>query len=170
MSHIYWTIILTYYFLLFELTKQQIINNPIISNKIYNQIDYIIILQNDIVKTSTSQSLTIKKDFIKLFFNSYIFTDSLFLCKDESNNYILVLKNKYYNIKLSSEDEIEKVLSKKSLNSGNKYLGYITCSYSIITTLSRGTLLCPTDFNEIIIFGKSGTQIIFFYLLSRKYK
>ena len=169
MSHIYWIFILTNYFLLFELTKQQIINNPIISYKEFNEIDYILILQNDTIKTTSSQSLTIKKDFIKLFFNSYIFTDSLFLCKDESNNYILVVKDKYYKIQLSSENDIEKILSQKSLNSNNKYLGYITCSKSTRTALSLGTYLCDTDSNEIIIYGISGKYIVFYSLKENKY-
>ena len=169
MSYIYWIIILSCYILLFGVSKQEIIYNPIISDKEYNQINYILIIQNNTVKTTSSQTLNIKKDFDKLFYNSYIFTHSLFLCKDESSNYILLVNNKYFRIKLSSEKEIEKVLSKKNLNSGNEYLGYITCSKSNKAPLSFGTNLCPTDLNEIIIYGKSGNKLVFYYVLEDKY-
>ena len=169
MSYIYWIIILNCCILLFGVSKQEIIYNPIISDKEYNQINYILILQNNTVKTTSSQTLNIKKDFVKLFYNSYIFTHSLFLCKDESNNYILLVNNKYFRIKLSSENEIEKILSKKNLNTGNEYLGYITCSKSNKATLSLGRNLCPTDLNEIIIYGKSGNKLVFYYILEDKY-
>lgn len=169
MSYLYLLIILNYCFLLLALSKQEIINNLIISNKEFNEINYILILQNDTVKTASSQSLAIKKDFIKLFYQSYIFTDTLFLCKDESNNFILVVKDKYYSIKLSSENEIQQVISQKSLNSKYKYLGYITCSKSKSTTLSLRTYLCDTNSNETIIYGKSGNNIVFYVLSENKY-
>ena len=77
MSYKCWIIFLACHFVLFELSKQQIINNPIISDKEFNEVDYILILQNDELQT-TSQSLTIKKDFVKLFYQSYIFTNFLY--------------------------------------------------------------------------------------------
>ena len=165
MSYIYLLIILNYCFLLLELSKQEIINNLIISNKEFNEINYILILQNDTVKTASSQSLAIKKDFIKLFYQSYIFTDTLFLCKDESNNFILVVKDKYYSIKLSSENEIQKVISQKSLNSKYKYLGYITCSKSKSTTLSLRTYLYPL-YKFIILFSLSLFSFVLLLLLT----
>ena len=82
---------------------------------------------------------------------------------------IFFWSKKYFRIKLSSENEIEKVLSKKNLNTGNEYLGYITCSKSNKATLSLGRNLCPTDLNEIIIYGKSGNKLVFYYILEDKY-
>ena len=166
MSYIYSIIILNCYVFMFVLSNPQIINNPIKSDKESNEINYILILQSNTVYTTSSQSLSIKKDFVRFFFNSYIFTPSLFLCKDESSNYFLLVKYKYYKIELSSEKEIEKVLYKNDLNSGNKYLGYITGSQSAVAQISLGTYLCATNNNEIIIYGKSGNKKIFFYVLS----
>ena len=168
MSYKCWIIFLACHFVLFELSKQQIINNPIISDKEFNEVDYILILQNDTIKT-TSQSLTIKKDFVKLFYQSYIFTNSLFLCKDESNNYFLVVKDKYYKLQLSSEKEIGKVLSQKNLNPDNKYLGYIACIGSSKKYLSKTITLCSTTLNEIIIYGNSGNKIVLYSLKENKY-
>ena len=111
-------IILSYSSFLFVLSNQQIINNPIISDLEFNPINYILIPQNKTIKITSSLTINITNDFVKFIHESYIFSQSLFLCIDESNNFFLFLNDKYYNVELSSEKQIEKISSKKNLTEG----------------------------------------------------
>ena len=166
---IQWVIILGYYSILLAISSQQIIHNPIISDKEFNPINYILILQNNSVMTISSHTLKIQNDFIKLFHQSYIFDQPIFLCKDESNNFFLLFKDKYYNAKLSSEKEIERVSLKKYLREDIKYLGYITCIKSDSFQLSYSITLHSTKLNEILIYGKLDDEIVFYSSLKDKY-
>ena len=88
--------ILIYYSCFFSLSIQEVINNPIKTDKEFNPIDYIIIfLSNKLVRNQGYKKgldLNIIKDFPKLFLNSYIFTQSIILCEEKSNNYFLLIK------------------------------------------------------------------------------
>ena len=69
----HWIILLNYFTLLFVLSGQQIIHNPIISDKEFNPIDYILIPQDPtaLVKISSSNSITLnpESNFLKFFMN-----------------------------------------------------------------------------------------------------
>ena len=91
-------LILIYYSCFFSLSIQEVINNPIKTNKESNPIDFIIIfLPDKLTKKSDNKvsAIVIKKDFPKLFLNSSIFTQSAILCLAHSNNYCLLIKEKY---------------------------------------------------------------------------
>ena len=169
MLYKHWIIIINYSSFLFILSNQQIIHNPIISDKEFNPINYIIIPQNRKVRIKSSLTLTITYDFVKLFHESYLFSQSLFLCIDESNNFFLFLNDKYYNVELSSEKQIERISFKKNLKEGVKYLGYITCLESTYNYLNINIILYHAVQSEIIIYGQLGKKIYFYYLLKDDY-
>ena len=105
--------ILIYYSCFFSLSIQEVINNPIKTNKEFNPIDYIIIfLPNKLITNKGNKNrldFDIIKDFPKLFLNSYIFTQSIILFKDYSNNYFLLIKEKYYEVYLENDMEIKEL-------------------------------------------------------------
>ena len=104
--------ILGFYFCLFSLSFQQIINNPIKTNKELNLIDYIIIFQSDEINiklSNTTSYYKIKKDFNKLIQDSFIFSQPLILCNDQSNKNFLLLNNNYCKVELIPEIDIKTI-------------------------------------------------------------
>ena len=155
-------IILSYYAFLFVLCDQEIIQNPImISGKEFNPINYILILQNNTVKTISSKILVVKNDYIKLFHKSYIFAQPFFLCNIESNNFSILVKDKYYEVNLSNETIIEKVLLKKNLKEDIKYLGYM-----IDNELNK---VNNKNLKKIIFYGISNSSLVFYSLKNDEY-
>ena len=158
--------ILCFYFCLFSLSFQQIINNPIKTNKEFNLIDYIIIFQSDGINIKLSNSTSyykIKKDFKKLIQNSYMFSRSLILCNDQSNNNFLLLNNNYYKVELIPEINIKTIELIERLEPNFKYSGYIKAFQSNITRISIQLKLCPTLKDEIIIYGQSEQNLYFYF-------
>jgi len=142
--------IISFYFCILSFSNQQIINNPIKSNKKFNQIDYIIICnsQNAIIKR---KDYTIKEDSIKYIQNSYIISQSLILCNDVSNNKFFLLKNKYYKVNKITNFDIQAESLVKELDTGLKYLGFFKIFSSSKTQLK----------DEIVIYGTSDKKLIF---------
>ena len=162
MLWIYRIIILSYYALLFVLSNQEIIHNPIMRiDKEFNPINYILILQNNTVNTISSQKINVKNDFIKIFHKSYIFSQPLFLCNTKSNTSFILVKDKYYEVNLSKEGVIEKVLLKKNLRKDIKFLGYMI-SYEL-NRHKKGNL------EKIIFYGKSDSNLVFYSLNNDEY-
>ena len=167
----HWIILLNYFTLLFVLSGQQIIHNPIISDKEFNPIDYILIPQDPtaLVKISSSLSLNLntESNFLKIFHESYIFAQPLFFFNDESNKLFLFLEDKYYKVESSPGNEDKRFSQKKALKEGIKYLGFITCIESTYNNFPTNAY--RTYNNEIIIYGQKGEKIYFYYLLDDKY-
>ena len=157
-------LILIFYSCLFSLSIQKVINNPIKTNKESNPIDYIIIFLPDKITKKSDNKLSvidIKKDFPKLFINSYIFTQSVILCIDHSNNYFLLIKEKYYEVHLKNDDmEIKGLSLIKTLDKDVKYLGYIK-QYAFQSSFQN-------FFDEIIIYGKLKQNLIFIFMNQMK--
>ena len=167
----HWIILLNYFTLLFVLSGQQIIHNPIISDKEFNPIDYILIPKESTVKVKISSlkflTLNIESNFLKNFHESYIVAQPLFFFNDESNKLFLFLEDKYYKVELSPGNEDKRFSQKKALREGIKYLGFITCIESTYNNFPSNAY--RTYYNEIIIYGQKGGTIYFYYLLDDKY-
>ena len=164
MSDIFIINILIFFSFLLVISYQQIIYNPVISDKKFNLINYIIIPENNTRVTLPSGIAQIKNDFIHFIHESYIFANYIFLCKDESNNYFFLFNDRFFEFKLPTKNEIEKFTFTKNLNENIKYLGYITCLTSLdISLLTLNNLYFPNR-NEIIIYGQLENQICFYYL------
>ena len=78
---IQWVIILGYYSILLAISSQQIIHNPIISDKEFNPINYILILQNNSVMTISSHTLKFKMILLNYFINLIYLTNQYFYVK-----------------------------------------------------------------------------------------
>ena len=162
MLWIFRIIILSYYALLFVLSNQELIQNPImIRNKEFNPINYILILQNNKVTTIAGKEINVQNDFIKLFHKSYIFAQPLFLCNTETNTSFILVKDKYYEVNLSNEGVIEKVLRKKNLMEDIKFLGYMVVNELISHKY--------TSLKNIIFYGKLDSNLVFYSLNNDKY-
>ena len=172
MRFIYQNIILIFYALLLVSPNQIIINNPIKSNKKFNQINYVLFIKSYTeIKISRALTLYIKSDYITLFYDSYIFAQPLFIYFDKSNNYFIFIQDKYYIVELSQENEMKKenVLLEKHLKDDIRYLGYIT-ELQIIKDQSRFSEESKSTYvNEIIIYGKSGNELVFYSLSKEEY-
>ena len=59
-------------------------------------------------------------------FYSQTYNPPVFVCIDETNNYFLFTKDKYYKINFNSKFEIENMKEIKSLSKKAQYVGYIT--------------------------------------------
>ena len=166
--------ILIYQYIFFPLSLQQIINNPIKSDKEFNPIDYIIIFQSDniIIKTTNKTKIYIvEKDFDKFLLNSYIFSQSLLLCKDESNRYFFLIDNKCYNVTTKNENDIKLGELIKTFDPNIKYFGYIKAHESSSEhyySSHKNERLCSTLKDEIIIYGNSNHKIFFYYMKKNK--
>ena len=161
MLFFYRIFIISYYALIFVLSNQEIIQNPIISQKEFNPINYILVLQNKNVNTISSITLEVKNDFVELFHESYFFAQPLFLCKDESNNSFIFVKNKYYMVNLSSEGKIEKVIKKKDLDEKIKFLGFMI-NYDSNESSNMNN-------KDIMFYGKVNNLLVFYHLYFDEY-
>ena len=152
--------IINFYLSFFSFSNQQIINNPIASKKNFNPIDYIIIFQTHKVKIK-NENFIIKEDINKYFINSYIISQSLILCNDESNNNFILVENKYYQINKISEIDIQTTSLIDELDTNTKYLGFFR-----VVGSSKAQLK-----NEIVIYGILNNNLIFYYIRNGvKYK
>ena len=156
--------ILFSYFFLFIASNQQIINNPIKTNKDFNPINYIIIYESNEVHIKINNStliLTVKKDFKKLFHNSFIFSQSLELCENKLNDIFLFVNEKYYLAKRESEINIKTISIIGELDPNFKYFGYT----SALNPKNHNTNNNNLDLkNEIIIYGKLNQKMNFFFI------
>ena len=89
MKHLYILIIFFYFLIFFPFSEENILNNPIDVGVNSNPINYRIVIEDNYINGT---NYTLK------YHNSYLFTQSLFLCVDESNNTFLFAENKLYNL------------------------------------------------------------------------
>ena len=96
-------------------------------------------------------------------FYSQTYNPPVFVCIDETNNYFLFTKDKYYKIKFHSNFEIENMNEIKSLSKNAQYVGYITGNkFNEISSFSGSR--CGVEKNEIIAYGKNGKNINFYFI------
>ena len=90
--------------------------------------------------------------------NSVSFSSPYFLCEDESNNHFLFSNKDYYNINLDSN--FESIYLNKKLNIG------VTANFAgCFKHFKYNKNSEPkVEEKEIIIYGKSGTSLYFYYI------
>lgn len=170
MKIIYNIIIFLYYLYFLSFSKEEIILNPIKTNKESNEVDYIIIFKSETVEIQAEDenlSLNIKKNFVKYPHDSYLISQNLFVFITEINHNHLFLENRYYSFSFSSENEIyvPSISNKKNLisNISNiKFKDYIM-SISYLGQTIRKDVMCRIESNEIIFYGKNGQNVLFYY-------
>ena len=152
-------------------TKAEILNNPM-SNP-YSKLIYPIIFKaNDTSYNIISNGTIYTYDRLtsQLKFSSasdnFVYSPPYFLCIDESNNYFLFANYEYFKIYLDSNSEIQNFNKNKSINTDFSVFGYIkqkefqnsyNNNHNKYSRYSRGK-------NEIIIYGKKGNNIFFYYI------
>ena len=164
--------LLCYYCLLFSFSNQQMVNNPIKSNKVLNPVNYsIVYLSEDAnIDKSDGTTITLKvmKNFTK-FHDSYLINPSLYICDDEigaSNGHYVVIENRCYKISISEENEISSPQSVINMTSDVIYSNYIQAKeYNNILTMVNSS--SPVWSNEVIIYGIKNQKIFFHYLRER---
>ena len=157
-----------YYYILFYLSKEIIINNPLKLDKESNPVNYIIIYQSDtaeIQKETETVLLNIIKDFNKFIHHSYIFSQSLFIFSDESNNYYLFIEYNFFQLILSNENEIQSLSNKKTFPNNIQFMGYIKL-FEHSGEMPQIGGKCKIPQNEIVLYGKTIQNIIYFYFIS----
>ena len=164
------TIIIT---LLFNLTKQVFINNPILLSEkpnplfLYNNSKYIIFTSGESLEINRiTGEIENRYDFIN-------YSKPYILCTDESNNHFIFSKGKYYKI-LSTNTVQEISLPNIKFPDNSNYIGFIKESqYEGPNSLEEGKLsighTCQIKKNEIIIYGKKGSNNLVFSFISQAY-
>ena len=153
--------------------KGDIINNPIQINNDLEINDFIINFSTSSVRAD-SKNLVISKDLneIEYLDNLYYLSPDFILCKDQSSHYFLFSDNNYYNINPDNSKNLLGTLSfSEQLSSEVHYLGFITENYYPDNGVSYGTnanIICTITKNEIIIYGKKGSSIYFYYIKEQK--
>ena len=154
---------ITFFYFLFNfisLSNVEIINNPTKIDRRYNFVDNIILFELNGIS-----SLSIIPNLYKNFYDSYIFTQSLFFFIDESNNKYLFCENKYYALDGEYEGGILKFSSSPKIisSSYNKFLGYTKSNkYECFF------IICDYIYKDTILYGKTGENIYFYYLSDEK--
>lgn len=141
------------------------INNPRKAERENNPIDYKIIYVTKtakIQKESEELTLNLIKDIIKFTHDSYIFSQPLLVARDGNNIYYLFVEENYYRLTLSSENKIESLESKKSLSLDFQYIDFIL-SERFAGEFALAGKMSPVLGEEIILYGKSGQYINFYY-------
>ena len=159
--------ILLYFLLCILLFSEKISSNN--AYKIISDNKYPIILKNNNlyynIITSTkifiidknSNSINETKEFGD-------YNPMFFICVDESNNYFLLANYKYYKINLNSQFKIQSFTSKNiSLPKNFEYSGYIQQN-KFIEIYNTAGARCGVGKNEIIIYGKKGKYIYFYFI------
>ena len=145
-------VIINFYLCFFTISNQQIINNPNKINKQFNLIDYIITCNSQNVPID-NKNLKIKEDNNKYILNSYIISQPLILCNDESNNNFLLVENNYYRVDKITDFDIQTASLFKELNKETKYLGFFKIVRSKVQVI-----------NEIVIYGTLNKKLIFYHI------
>ena len=154
------------------IVKNQIIENPII---IYNnELKYPIIFKaNDSSYNIISYGKIYSLDGITSQFNfdlasnDFLYSPPYFLCIDESNNYFLFANNEYFKIYLDSNLNIQYMNKTLSINfDGNtEFFGYIKQNqFNQNHNYNYYYNFISIEKNEIILYGKKGSKINFYYI------
>ena len=98
-------------------SKEEFITNPKLSKKNSNPIKYMILYRPNGSRQAVEQNLK------KKYQESYIFSDSFFICTGQASNDYLLFGNKYYSIN-NKNGSIE-ISFLKRLPDNIKYIGYI---------------------------------------------
>ena len=160
-------------FILFtSFSKCQIIN-PVAITDDSNIDDYIINIESDSVQIPGEAQLTIIKDENRIIYKnkSFYLNPNFILCKDESSNYFLFMENYYYKINpnnLINEVETLKLEKHEPLPYDIKYFGFIREKYfeqSSEVSNARSNI----NQDEIILYGKKGEDIYFYYIKESYY-
>ena len=154
--------------LLFLLSKEEIINNPIkISDHpnplilhsaskilIYTSGEMIIIDKETGNIDSSTTFLTYNKPYV--------------LCNDESNYFYIYSQKKLYRINPPSGYTSISLSNSISYPTNNYFIGYMKeIEYNPPTPIKTGEI-CKIYKDEIIIYGKSSSNLIFTFLLAQK--
>ena len=143
--------IIFYYSLLFlSLSKEDMFNNPKKIELESNPIDYIIIIDEPSISSINN---------IVNYYDSYLPSQSLLLCIDESDTKFLLLENRLFSFR--GEGEHYSFTYVKNIYSDVKYTGYITFNQF---TLEDGVNLCEIEENEILLYGKKENNIDFYFI------
>ena len=169
----YIILLLSFLLNLFCISKEEIINNPIKTDKENNPVKFKILFQSETVQIGTGDSaltLDVKNNFVKFPYDSYLFFQPLFVFVNEANNYNLFLGDGYYYFTISSENEIDSHQSKTSLSPD---ILDIQFTDYIMLKLKTGYFkeidkMCKIQPNEIIIYGKTGQNIYCYFIQYKK--
>ena len=145
--------IISFYLCFITSSNQEIINNPIKSKRQFNPIDYMIICHSQNVQIKQKE-LIIKEDNHKYLLDSYIISQPLLLCKDESNNNFLLVENNYYKVDKITNFDIQTESLYKKLDTAIKFLGYFKIVGSSKVQLK----------NEMVFYGTSNRKLIFYHI------
>ena len=145
--------IISFYLCFITSSNQEIINNPIKSKRQFNPIDYMIICHSQNVQIKQKE-LIIKEDNHKYLLDSYIISQPLLLCKDESNNNFLLVENNYYKVDKKTNFDIHTESLYKKLDTEIKFLGYFKIVGSSKVQLK----------NEMVFYGTSNQKLIFYHI------
>ena len=154
-------------FFLISFSEEDIITNPIKTDKDSNPVDCRIIYKSITAEiTSSSLTLNILKNFVKFPHNAYLLSQPTFVFLNEGGFNNMFLGDRYFKFDFY-EDEIK---ANSIINPGNlpsdisniKFTDYIMHIEYRGTTKQKDNM-CKIDSNENIFYGKDGQNLYFYY-------
>ena len=144
---------LTLIFNLFIPSGADIINNPVQSELNSNPIDYIIIVETELLGNKVN---------ILKYHDYYLVTKNLYLINDSTNNLFLLANNNFYSLIQKNDEYIFEFKQKIPIEKMDFY-NFITLDKCIDTNSNK---ICQNFDKEIILYAKSkdGNQIHSYFI------
>lgn len=111
-------ILILFFDFIYPLSDENIINNPIESKLSSNPIDYIIIVESEILGNKTN---------ILKYHDYYLITKNLFLIKDRFNNLFLFVNDRLFSLSEQNNEYIFQFI--KIISPQLNYYGFISFDY-----------------------------------------
>ena len=159
-------------FFLISFSKGDIITNPVKTDKDSNPVDSRIIYKSDTAEiTSLSLTLNILNNFVKFPHNSYLLSQTTFVFLNERSVNHMFLVDRFCQFDFY-EDEIKEIsiMNKGSLPSEISHIKFTDYIMHIEYSGSAKQInnMCKVDTNEIILYGKDGENVYFYYKWTEK--
>ena len=149
------------------LANSQLINNPVSSQNILeNIVNYSIRLNSINIKNEErerSQDFSLIPNLKKIYYQSYISDIDFFIFTDNSDNNFLLFEHKYYS--MERKNEKYHFSHKKNIQSNFKYIGYIPNQFSNnehwVISGQMASAQRDVEVPDFILYGKECTNLCF---------
>ena len=153
------------YFSIFPTFFEEIINNPIKTEKEFNPIDYKIIFktQNMQVQASSIVNLILVDRDLKFIHDSYVISQTLAAGYDDEDDILyLYMGDKSYYLTLDQNNNIKTLKNKYELASNVQFTDYIISPHNF--GFPQKDAISAIERNEVILYRKTGQNIYFYYI------
>ena len=142
-------ILILFFDFIYPLSDENIINNPIESKLSSNPIDYIIIVESEILGNKTN---------ILKYHDYYLITKNLFLIKDRFNNLFLFVNDRLFSLSQQNNEYIFQFI--KIISPQLNYYGFISFDYCD----DYNSNFYQSNISEVGIYANIANELIINYL------